>query len=86
MHQHLVLKMEKWNNFMMILKKEWLESDSKYKITTGDFNTKIGTETKEDFKGMGAFAIREKKKRKDSLTEFAEEHKVIISNTLFQKP
>ena len=23
-HQHLVLRMKKWNNFMMILKEQWL--------------------------------------------------------------
>ena len=40
------------------------DSDSKYKIITGDFNAKIGTKTKEeDFKSMGAFGIGERKRR-----------------------
>ena len=33
------------------------DSDSKYKIITGDFNAKNRTEIKEDFKSMGAFRI-----------------------------
>ena len=57
MHQHIVRRMKKWNNFMMILKRAMANSDSKYKIIT-DFNAKIGTKTKEeDFKSMGAFGI-----------------------------
>ena len=61
-------------------------SDSQYKIITGDFIAIIGTKTKEeDFKSMGAFGIGERKKRGDHLIEFAEEHKLIIANTLFQK-
>ena len=63
------------------------DSDSKYKIITGDFNAKIETKTKEeDFKSMGAFEIRERNERGDRLIEFAEEHNLIIANTLFQKP
>ena len=45
MHQHFVLRMKKWNNFMMILKAK-AGSDSEYKIITGDYNAKIGTKTK----------------------------------------
>ena len=63
------------------------DSDSKYKIITGDFNAKIETRTKEeDFKSIGAFGTGERNERGDCLTEFAEEHKLIIVNTLFQKP
>ena len=62
------------------------DSDSKCKIITGDFNTKIGTKTKEDFKSKGAFGIGEGIERGDCLIEFTEEHKLIIANTLFQKP
>ena len=61
------------------------DSDSKYKIITEDFNEKNGTKTKEDVKSMGAFGIGERNKRGDRLIEFAEEHKLSIANTLFQK-
>ena len=63
------------------------DSDSKYKIITGDFNAKIGgKKTKEeDSKSMGAFGIGERIERRDRLYEFAEEHNLIIANTLFQK-
>ena len=62
------------------------DSDSKYKIITGDFNAIIGTKTKaKDFKSMGAFGIGERNERGDSLIEFAEEHNLIIANTLLQK-
>ena len=44
------------------------DSCSKYKITTGDFNAKIGTKTKEeDIKSMGAFGIGERNERGDRL-------------------
>ena len=62
------------------------DSDSKYKIITGHFTAKIRTKTKEEnFKGMGACGIGKRNKRGDSIIEFAEEHKLIIANTLFQK-
>ena len=35
---------------------------------------------------MGAFGIGERNERGDRLIEFAEEHNLIIANTLFQKP
>ena len=35
---------------------------------------------------MGAFGIGERNERGDRLIEFAEEHKLIMANTLFQKP
>ena len=35
---------------------------------------------------MCAFGIEEKNEREDRLTEFAEERKLFIANTLFQKP
>ena len=38
-------------------------SDSKYQIITGDFNAKVETKTKEDFKSMRAFGIGERKER-----------------------
>ena len=51
---------------------------------TGDFNAIIGTKTtKEDFKSMGKLGIWKRSKRGDRLIEFAEEHKLMIANTLF---
>ena len=51
---------------------------------TGDFNAIIGTKTtKEDFKSMGKLGIWKRNKRGDRLIEFAEEHKLMIANTLF---
>ena len=62
------------------------DSCSKYKITTRDFNAKIGTKTKEeDIKSMGAFGIGERNERGDRLIEFAEDCKLVIANTLFLK-
>ena len=69
------------------IERAMVDSDSKYKIITGDFNVKKnGAETKEDFNCMGAFEIGEGNERGDRLIEFAEKHKLIIANTLFQKP
>ena len=56
--------------------------DSKYKIITGDFNLKKKKEEEEDFKNMGAFGTGEKSERRDHLIRFAEEHKLIIANTV----
>ena len=71
----------------MILKKAMADSDSKCKIITCDFNAKVGTKRKEeDSKSMGIFGTRETNEKGDCFIEFAEEHKLIITNTLFQKP
>ena len=60
-------------------------SDSKYVIITGDFNAKIGTQTKEeDSKSMVVFGIGERNERRGRLIDFEGEHKLIIANTLFQ--
>ena len=62
-------------------------SDSKYKIITGDFTAKIETKTKEEtFKSKGAFGIGERNERGDCLIDFAEKHKLIITNLLFRSP
>ena len=74
MHQHLVLRDEKVEQFYDDIERAMADSDSKYKIITGNFNAKIGTKTKK------------KTSRAWELLEFAEEHKLIIANTLFQKP
>ena len=42
-------------------------------------------ELKKDFKSMGAFGRGERNERGDGFIEFAEEHKQIIANALFQK-
>ena len=56
-------------------------------MITGDFKAKSGTKTKEeDFKSMGPFGIGKRNEKGGRLIEFAEEHKLIIANTLFQKP
>ena len=78
---------EKVEQFYDDIETAMADSDSKYKVITGDFNAKIGTETKEeDLKSMGAFGIGDRNERGDRLIEFAEEHNLIIANTLFQKP
>ena len=76
---------EKMDTFYDI-EREVANSDSKYRISIGDFTAEIGTKTKEDFKSMGAFGIEERNERGDHLIEFAWEHKLIIANKLFQKP
>ena len=87
MHKHLVLKMKKVEQFHNDIERAMADSDSKYKIITGDFNAKMGSKTKEeDSKSMGVFGIGERNDRGDRLIEFAEEHKLIIANKLFQKP
>ena len=78
-------KDEKVEQFYDDTERSMADSDSKYKIITADFNAKIRTKTKEDFKSMGAFGIGERNERADRLFEFAEEHKLIIANALFQK-
>ena len=75
---------EKVEQFQDDIERVMADGDSEYKINAGDFNAKIKTKTKEeDFKSMGAFGIWERNDRGDSLIEFAEEHKLIIANTLF---
>ena len=52
---------EKVEQFYDGIERAMADSDSKYKIITGDFNAKIGTETKEeDFKSMRALGIVER--------------------------
>ena len=78
---------EKVEQFYDDIERAIADSVSKYKIITGDFNPKIGTKTKEeDVKSMEAFGIGERNESGDRLIEFTEEHKLIIANTLFQKP
>ena len=60
------------------------DSNSKYRIVTGDLNAKNGTKTKEEgFKSMGAFGIEERNEREGRVVE---KHKLIRANTLLQKP
>ena len=78
---------KKVEQFYDNIERAMADSDSKYKIITGDFSAKVDSKTKQDdFKSMGAFGIGERNERGDRLIEFAEEHKLIIENTLFQKP
>ena len=78
---------KKVEQFYYYVERAMADSDSKYKIITEDFNAKIETKAKEeDFKCMGVFGIGERNERGDHIIEFAEEHKLIIANTLFQKP
>ena len=87
MHKHLVLKMKKWNNFMLIFKEQWLIVISNIRSLQEILLPKNGTKIKEDvFKSMEAFGIGERNERGDRFIEFAEEHKLIIANALFQKP
>ena len=56
-HQHLVLRMKKVEQFYDEIEGAMADSDSRYKIITGDFNAKIHTKlTEEDFKSMGVFS------------------------------
>ena len=75
---------EKVKRFHYDFERAMADSNSKYKIFTGNFNAKIGSKTTEDFKSMTAFGIGEINDRGDCLIEFAEEHKLIVANTLFQ--
>ena len=78
---------EKVKQFHDNVERAMVVSHSKYKIIIGDFKAKIGAKTKEeDFKSMEAFGIEERNERGERLIEFAEEHKLITANTLFQKP
>ena len=61
------------------------DSDSKYKVTAGDFNEKLELQQKE-FKSMETFGIGGKNGRGDGCIDFTEEPKLIIANTLFRKP
>ena len=69
---------------MMILKGQWLIVTPKYKIITEDFNAKFEIKPKKKTsKSMEAFGIGERNERGDRLIKFAEEHKLIIANTLY---
>ena len=48
---------EKGEQFYDHIERAIADSDSRYQIILGDFNAKIGTEAKEDFKNMEAFGI-----------------------------
>ena len=62
------------------------DSTAKYKILIGDFNAKIGTKGKEEkIQSMGSYGIGTRNERGERLLEFAEEHRLIIANTLFKK-
>ena len=62
------------------------DSKSKHKIIIGDFNAKIGIKNKDEtFQSMGPYGIGKRNCRGERLIEFAEEHKLIIANTLFKK-
>ena len=76
---------EREEQFYHDIERAMADGDSKY-IITGDSNAKLGTKTKEDLKSMAAFGTGERNERGDRLTELAEEHKLTIANTLFQKP
>ena len=56
---------EKVEQFYNDIERAMAYSDSKYKIITGNFNAKIGTKRKEDFKSMGAFGIGERQMREE---------------------
>ena len=76
------------------------DSASKYKIIAGESMQTLELKQRpplppppkknpnpnRDFKSMGAFGIGGRNERGDCLIKFAEEHKLIIANTLFQKP
>ena len=75
-------RMEKWNNFMMILKEQWLIATPNITSLQEISMQKLELKQKEeDFKSMGAFGIGERNKRGDRSFEFAEEHNLIIATT-----
>ena len=82
-HQHLEQSMKKWNNFM-ILKEQWLIVVQNVRSLWEISLQKL--ELKQDFKGTGAFGTGERNERGDRLIEFAQVHKLIKANALFQKP
>ena len=64
---------EKLEHFYGDIERAMADSDSKYKIITGDFNAKIGTKTKEeDFKSMRSFGKVERNDKGDHLIELPE--------------
>ena len=69
---------------MMIYKEQWPIVTQNKRSLQKILMTKMELKQK-DVKSMAAFGIGERNKRGDHLTEFAEEHKLNIANTLFQK-
>ena len=70
----------------MMLKEQWLTVTPNRQLLQKILNAKVGTKAKEeDFKSMEAFGTGERNEC-DRLIEYAEEHNLIIANTLFQKP
>ena len=56
-------------------------------IITGDLDANVGTKTREEgFKNMGTFRIGKRNFREYGIFDFAEEHKLSITNTVFKKP
>ena len=75
---------EQVEHFYDDIERAMADSDSRYKIITRNFNAKNGANTKEeDFKSMGAFGTGKRNETGDRSIEFAEEHNLIIANTLF---
>ena len=69
-----------------VIEKAYTDSKSKYKILIGDFNAKIGIKEKEEtYQSIGPYGIGVRNDRGERLIEFAEEHKLVIANTLFKK-
>ena len=63
---------EKMAQFYDDIERAMADSDTKYKIITGDFNARIGTKAKEEyFKSMGVFGIGERNKKKKKKKEIA---------------
>ena len=62
------------------------DTKARYKVLIGDFNAKIGVKTNnEPCQSLGLYGIGVRNDRGDKLIEFAEEHKLVIANTLFKK-
>ena len=69
-----------------VIQKAYTDSKSRYKILLGDFNAKIGIKDKEEtYQSIGPYGIGIRNDRGERLIEFAEEHKLVIANTLFKK-
>ena len=69
-----------------VIEKAYTDSKSRYKILLGDFNAKIGIKEKEEtYQSIGPYGIGIRNDRGERLIEFAEEHKLVIANTLFKK-
>ena len=71
---------------MMTFEEQWLIVAQNIRLLLQEILMHETKTKEENFRSVSAFGKGERNERRDRLIEFAKEHKLIIANTLFQKP